>query len=567
MASHPAPSTEPPGAPAGAGGIPIVEQGVSSSGAAAAGPADAGVRWLAWATLDRVWLIAVLALTFAAANGFPVDQTDYWWTVKLGQGLWASGHLPSADPLAFTSTRLPYVEQQWLAQLVLAGVYQVGGLGATLLLRAGLLVATMALVFAACRRAGGSAAAAALATAIALVVALPGAATRPQLLAIPLFALFLLGTGEPLPRWSVAALPLAMVVWVNLHGSFPLGLVLVGMALAGRGWMRLAATGALRDSKALVRGLLRDGPLRRLALLLLLCCLAALANPYGLGLVPWLADFLILHTGGQDAAVIATEWARTSLAERAGAYYFASLAIAVVALVRAGPPRPASGLRLLTFGLLALSAVRNTLWWGLVQAPALAWALSAGPRAKEPAADRGRAVGEEPSSRSAPAPGAATLNLLLIAACLGAAALSLRPLHADLLGGEEMLADPSQPRAAADYLASLHRPGRLFNYLDWGGYLAYRLAPRGQIFVDGRFGIYPATVYRDYFTISEAEPGWEQRLAAYGVDALVLDRQAQRPLIRGLATSADWLPVYCDARAVVYWPAGSGAAPVACPAQ
>jgi len=552
---------------------PTSLDGLPDGSGATASPAPGPVRaakvdalFRQLAMLDNVWLVAVLALAFIAATPFPVDQTDYWWTVKLGDELWASGRLPSGDPLAFTSTRLPYVEQQWLAQLVLAGVYRLGGLGATLLLRSALVALAMGLVFAACRRSGASAAAAALATALALLVALPGAATRPQLLAIPLFALFLLGTSDPLPRWSLAILPAAMVVWVNVHGSFPLGIVLVGIALAGRAWTLLGGLDGLRRLRTLPRRLLGDGSVRRMAILLGLCCLAVLANPYGIGLVPWLADFLTLHSGGQDAAVVATEWARTSLAERAGAYYFGSLALLIVALVRAGPPDPATCLRLLIFGLLALAAVRNTLWWGLVQAPALAWAIVAGPREQvgalvEPAPSARRPGAALPASRRQ-----AAANLLLMAAFLGAAVLSLPPLRAALLGSAPAIADPSQPHGPADYLDAVARPGRLFNYLDWGGYLAYRLAPSAQVFVDGRFGIYPPTVYRDYFTISAAQAGWEQRLASYRVDTLVLDRRAQAPLVRALAGSAAWQPVYCDATAVVYWPA-SGAAAADCPAE
>src|SRR5262245_7577291 len=149
---------------------------------------DRPARGLRRPSLNDVWLAAVLALTFAAANTFPVDQTDYWWTVKLGQGLWGAGQLPAADPLAFTSTREPYVEQQWLAQLVLAAVHLLGGLDAALVLRAVLLVVTISLVFCACRRARAGGGLAALASILALLLVLPGAATRPQLLALPLFA-------------------------------------------------------------------------------------------------------------------------------------------------------------------------------------------------------------------------------------------------------------------------------------------------------------------------------------------------------------------------------------------
>src|SRR5262249_56572729 len=66
-------------------------------------------------TIDHVWLAATLTFAFIVGTLLQADQTDYWWTVKLGEGLWATGQLPAADPLAFTSTREPYVEQQWLA--------------------------------------------------------------------------------------------------------------------------------------------------------------------------------------------------------------------------------------------------------------------------------------------------------------------------------------------------------------------------------------------------------------------------------------------------------------------
>jgi hypothetical protein len=78
----------------------------------------------AWSlSLDDVWLAGTLVFAFLVGTLLAAEQTDYWWTVKLGEGLWASRELPQADPLAFTSTRQPYIEQQWLAQLVLAAVH------------------------------------------------------------------------------------------------------------------------------------------------------------------------------------------------------------------------------------------------------------------------------------------------------------------------------------------------------------------------------------------------------------------------------------------------------------
>src|SRR5438067_7852325 len=256
-------------------------------------------------TIDHVWLAATLAFAFIVGTLLQADQTDYWWTVKLGEGLWAASQLPAADPLAFTSAREPYVEQQWLAQLVLAAVHHVGGLEAALVFRGLLLVLTIGLLYRACRATGAAAGAAATACAIALLSIVGGAAIRPQLLAIPLFVLFLLGTTAwTLRPWTVVALPLAMVAWANLHGSFPLGIALVGAALAGRALTVAAASSTWSRAGGAI---LDDRTVRRLGLLLALCLLAPLANPYGLGIVPWLVDYLTFNTGGTGLSTLSLE--------------------------------------------------------------------------------------------------------------------------------------------------------------------------------------------------------------------------------------------------------------------
>src|SRR5688572_21716481 len=96
------------------------------------------IRWPAL-TLDHVWLAAALAFAFIAVSLRPADNPDYWWTVKLGEGVLATGRLPAQDWLTFTAST-PFVEQRWLADVVLAAVHLSGGLEAALLLRGALQV-------------------------------------------------------------------------------------------------------------------------------------------------------------------------------------------------------------------------------------------------------------------------------------------------------------------------------------------------------------------------------------------------------------------------------------------
>ncbi len=519
-------------------------------------------------TLDHVWLVGALVFAFLTGTLLAAEQTDYWWTVKLGEGLWAAHQLPAADPLAFTSSRQPYVEQQWLAQLVLAAVHDWGGLEAALLLRAAILALTAGLLYYAARRAGAVAAAAAVACSLAMLSVVGGAAIRPQLFAIPLFTLFLLGTTAWAGRaWTLWALPLAMVAWANLHGSFPLGIALVGIALTAR---MLGSLPAHCPPVAALRRVAAGEPSRRLALLLALCLAAMLVTPYGVGIVPWLLDFLRVQSGQTGLPFLATEWLPTSLGTAHGTLFFLGVFLLVVLLLRAGPPGLADLLRLLVFGALALQAVRSTLWWALVAAPVLAWALTVA-TSRQGLAGAPGAARATPAERGRPQNGdrvwIPVLNWLLVLGFVLVAALSLpwlRPYGLLFAPDRWPIQAPDLPVAAADRLAALPAR-RLYNAMDWGGYLAWRLAPRQRIFVDGRFQVYPPRLYQDYFAIAAAEPGWAERLAAYGVDGIVISRAGQPALLRALGAADAWQAVYCDDYAAVFLPRGVAPAPtVAC---
>jgi hypothetical protein len=519
-------------------------------------------------TLDAVWLAATLTFAFLVGTLLQADQTDYWWTVKLGEGLLAGGGLPAADPLAFTSTRQPYVEQQWLAQVVLAAAHQVGGLEAALVLRGLLLAGSVGLLFYLCRARGASAAAGTAACGLALLSIVGGAAIRPQLLAIPLFVFFIAGTTVWLRHaWVLAALPLAMVVWANTHGSFPLGLALIAAAIVGT-----ALTG-LRRAPAPAEGVppaMRPGvgeslspaaALRRLLLLFGLCVLAPLVNPYGLGIVPWLVDYLTFNTGSTGLATLSLEWLPTSIATAHGMLFFLGVFLLVAVLLRVGPPSAADCLRLLGFAVLALQAVRSTVWWALVMAPVLAWGLSRLPAEarRSSAGDALAAAGGAAAQAAARRAGVPAVNAALILGFVLLAVLSLPWLRSSsaIYPAERWpVVDPRLPTGAADFAATLPAT-RLYNTMDWGGYLAWRLGTRQRILVDGRFQLYPPDLYRDYFQIASAGPGWADRLATYGVDALVVSREAQRELLRAVEANGSWVALYCDADAAVYVPRAS----------
>ena len=94
----------------------------------------------------------------------------------------------------------------------------------------------------------------------------------------------------------------------------------------------------------------------------------------------------------------------------------------------------------------------------------------------------------------------------------------------------------SDLQAAADHLAAGKRGGRIFTRFAWGEYLGWSLAPRYTVFMDGRIEIFPDEVWEQYSAVTRGRGDWEEILAHYGVDCLLLDTAGYHhdllPLVR-----------------------------------
>ena len=96
----------------------------------------------------------------------------------------------------------------------------------------------------------------------------------------------------------------------------------------------------------------------------------------------------------------------------------------------------------------------------------------------------------------------------------------------------------------------------MFNYQGWGGFFEWRLGPAHQMFVDGRIETHPPYVFLDYLSVEGGSAGWEQTLAKYGVDHLVLSYKYQADLIALVRASPHWRSTYDDGQAAIFVRAG-----------
>jgi hypothetical protein len=501
-------------------------------------------KWLS--TIDAVWLIVCVAYPFVVLNLslLQVDDGDLWWTLALGRAAWQAGTLPTVDPLAYTAASAAYIQGQWLANLIFYGSYLLGGMDLLVILRAAIVAVVFGLLYSGCRRIGAAPALAGLCTILSLPLINVGLALRPQILALVPFMLYLEGTRWPRrTRRALYLLPLAMIFWANVHGSFLLGLGLLGIVIFAR-LLELVRAGKY-DAVP------KDADLRRLTIVAGLSTIAPLLNPHGLGALAYLRSLLTVAPGHRELGGLLTEWLPTSLDLPGGPPFFVSLLVLTVAIclnVRyRSPPEHharlwANGevIRLLLFCWLAIRWIRMIVWWGLVLPAPLAGLLQ-------------RAIVGRPSGP--PRPGRPRTNVAFLSLVALACIASLpgwRQVVPGLAPDERSVLQPSPVEAAVAYVLPEAEAGRLFHFIAWGGYLSWRLVPEHRIFVDGRYEAYPPAVFDDYAHISRGEEGWDTRLDRYGVGQLLLSRSSQSGLVAAVERATVWQQVYFEGDVVLY---------------
>ena len=86
--------------------------------------------------------------------------------------------------------------------------------------------------------------------------------------------------------------------------------------------------------------------------------------------------------------------------------------------------------------------------------------------------------------------------------------------------------------------------------MGYGSYLIWAL-PEESVFIDPRVELYPFEQWADYIDISQARR-YDQLLAKYDVDRILLDKTIQAKLSEVLASDPSWQKEYEDRSAQIW---------------
>ena len=463
---------------------------------------------------DFLWLSLALLFLLPIAFLLSITPHDYWFYVRVGKDILASGSIPTVDTFSYTYPGRPIFYQPWLSAVIFWLAHVAGGATLTLLIKGLCIAIAYGLLWTLMRKTGTGTK---LATLLTILLGLSSSmnwSVRPQMFAYPLFAAMCWALWHWKDRDSkwMWILPVATLLWANLHGSFVLAFVLMGSAL-----------------------LFGTGDKKQLGIWLVLSLLVTLINPRGVFVWQFVSDML---TSPSDQ-LFATEWRPPVNAGWQMNIFFAWLLLFVP--LAALSPRRLSALEwawFLSFGWLALSGLRYVIWFMFIMA------LLSGPLLT----DLIKPFTRESSVNSNPRFNYVLGGMLLLLPLMLLPGLreswwkdSPPPYH-----------EATTPIAATKWLdAHPDLPGPLFSEYTFGSYLTFAL-PSRLLWIDNRFNAYPPEHWEKYQTISSARPDWDTLLDQDKVNLLLLSLTSQQSLVQAVEESDLWCEQYRDKTAVIF---------------
>ena len=539
-------------------------------------------------SLRRSIFMAAMAVVFVTyLNGLKLRQTDLWDHVNYGRIFIAANDLPNTEPLLPLASDGPFVNPAWGSQVLMASCVDSVTLGlAGIQTGHGIMVLLcISMIGLAVLKKSGSPISAVLASMLYLHVNWQQfLVIRPQTIGLLFYTgLFvLLSQNQDRHRTGQATILFTFIVWANLHGSFTMGLFLIGVVGIGRllnltiGILRrpqVTNTTAKKISFHLkytfFMRLLQQSGFNRLLFLGLGSAAAVLFNPYGIYVYEE-----VLRVGGHPNMQNMIEWRPLSLSMKQGrAAGFACVLLVTFAVITRRRWQTQNILLFMLLGMLMLWSSRMINWWAPVasylvgiQAASAFRKLLAKPNTSP----------TKVSLRQSPIVEGmvlfATSIAIFLSSPLGQKTINQSSADRQLLEARTpinvatFLKDTPQntPQNTPSGNPNLGR-GIIFCPAEWTGYLmsatrqTHALHPNDietmfpfRPLVSTHVHVIPPAVWNDFLRLHWGRPSSLSILNRYQIDTVIVDCSRQRKLAERIETSQRFEKIYHDSTAQVW---------------
>ena len=501
---------------------------------------------------DVIFIFLFWSILAGTLSNRPLADPDIGWHIRNGERILVTHEITKTDPFSSTMFGHRWVAWEWLYDILLGILHRVAGLNGVVWLCALLVASTFTLLLTQLMKRGTG-----LLTAVVLMLLAEGASTihlfaRPHIASWVFLLLWFLALERweagSRPRWLPWFFPLSILIWVNIHGAWLLGLALLAIYTIASG------VRAFIDSDPL-QAILSAKRARAQGLAWCGSAVATLANPFGwhlhLHVYRYLSDRYLINRISEFHSPDFHGWAQRC--------FGILLLLTLISLSRRRWKIPISHfLTILFLVYVGLFSSRNlpisSMLLVLMIGPHLSAEVDA--LAQNPAASLrlrnivGRIAGS--SRRMTPQELQFRHHLWPTVCVVGALVICMQ---GGWVGSRHLLQagfDPKLvPVAAVDFLESRPDVIPVFSTDSWGGYLIYRLYPSRQVVVDDRHDLFGTDRIRELLILMQGEPGWHDILNRWDIRIALLPADASlASLLRELPQ--EWQITYRDKVSVIF---------------
>lgn len=479
-------------------------------------------------TLRRTFEVYVFVFAFLFASR-PLSDGDFWWHLKTGEYIVKNHSIPRIDFYSFTVPGKHWVAHEWLSEVIFYLVYTRAGFNTLIFIFTVLTVLAFWIVF---RKTETHPFVKGFAVLLSVWSILPTIGVRPRTFTLLFAAIYLALLHRFVRERQTRAIwwlvPL-MIVWVNLHAGYLIGLVLIGVVIVG-----VVLDAWFGDEK-----LASNWPqLKTLALVFIACLLVVNFNPQGPRIFLFPFEFFLSPVQQNQI----TDWLSPDF-HQSELFPLLLLILLTIAALALSPKRvrPSELLLFLSTLYATLKSNRHMAIFALIAGPMLAEYLQRWLERTE----FSRILGPSQSQPASTGRRQLIFNVIL-----------LIPLIACLIKLKSVIySPPTQERVgvplnAVSYLKQNNITGNTFTDPNiWGGYLIWE-TPANPVYIDGRIDMYGDQFIHDYIGMIRGITPWQEPFDKYGVQVAIVSPTSTLRL--QLEQSAQWQQRYRDEMAVVF---------------
>jgi hypothetical protein len=441
---------------------------------------------------------------------------------------------------------LPLTPHEWLAQVTFALAYRMAGLDGVVIFCALLISVTFLLVF---RQALLQSKMLLLSLGITILAAAAASIhwlARPHLFTM-LFTVIWIGELEKwrtTGRWRWWLLLILMLVWVNIHGAFIVGLVIWFIYLIDHIYSKLDQRLSNNSQSIQTDNQNKNSSLTRMfALVGIALILVTFLNPVGWRI--WETTFGFLQN--QYLVSHTIEYQSPDFQQISAWPFLAMICLSILLLsLRRSKVALAAVLLLTCWTAFGLISARNIAIYAVVCAPFLA-GISASIVYESEITKQIKNFDQRLSIVDRNLVG--YLWPVVSVLVFGIVILSGSNLDSSRIGNN--FSKNVFPVEAVDWILKQPDQGRVFNYFPWGGYILYRSWPQQRVFIDGQTDFYGEDLTRQYEKVITLGEGWQEILEKFEVEWVIIPPDSD--LSWELDVHPAWERQYHDRTAAVYF--------------